>query len=119
MMPAELVVPVAAVNTACAAIGDPDLGLPPAAWRPWFMYDRNLHVVVPSTGAAMVFAAALAAELMDAAWPNCGTAAGLALEVMARASDDDHPHPGTCPPGYLVIYFPGVSVDPCPAGWTR
>jgi hypothetical protein len=80
--------------------------------------DGELTLRLPSVGAAMAFAAALAAELIAAATeddpPGTGqiTGAGLATEIMARASSFWVPLP---PPAaahdgeaQLVVQFTGV-----------
>jgi len=110
------VLPMLAVDAACAALGASDDGQPV---QPSFIHDGVLHIAVPSTGSAMLFAAALTAELIQQEMPlndiarltgaRRNAAVALALEVMIHASDAPQ-LPFT--PGYMVICFPGVTVDP-------
>jgi hypothetical protein len=98
------------VDAACAEMGQSDDGLPA---QPSFIHDRVLHIVVASTGQAMMFAAALAERITTAlkvAGGPDGRPPSMVMEIMARASDAPPWVPR--PPGYMVICFPGVRVDP-------
>jgi hypothetical protein len=87
------------------------------------LLDRGeLIIVVPSTGAAMMFAAHLAMRLIggDIAGPGAKLVhtAGEVEDILARASDallhhDDGITPEPAP--VLVVAFPGVTVTGAPA----
>lgn len=72
--------------------------------------EGELHVTVPSVGAAMLFASAFTVRMIAAAQGTGlpGAAAGLAAEVMSHASDRWDPPDDI--PGMLTVYFPGIRI---------